>query len=314
MTAGLPPEGARALLAGVVDYAGTYPPAALDLRTATQNYARYRSEPAAWMLGRLVLPADKLDDFEIAAAGLLPGPTAAPWQITVVGSWDLLGDVKRVEAFNARHDRGSQRGRAVVECIEHRIGKAADVRRIDETVPVPIRSVYEVPLGPALGGILRFVRQVDGVAKVRTGGPTAEAVPPVGALAEFFVACAREKVPVKATAGLHHALRGEHPLGCGGAGGRAVQHGFLNVLVASAVARIRHDAGAPQKDLLMLVETILDERDPASFVVDDRGVQWWDNRLSLAELQRARRDGFEGFGSCSFEEPVAELSAIGVPV
>jgi hypothetical protein len=316
MTAGRSvPRGARVLLAGAVDYAGTFPPAALDVRTAVQNYARYRAEGSAWMLGRLVLAADALDEFELAAAGLLPGgPQAVPWPISVVGGWDLLGDVKRVEAFNARHGRTSVRGRAVVEFIEHRVGKPADVRRIDEQVPVPVRSAYEVPLGPALGGILRFVKQVDGVAKIRTGGATADAIPPVGVVAEFIVACAREKVPVKATAGLHHAVRGDHPIHCEVPGVTAVQHGFLNVLVASAVAYARNGSGATQKDLLMLVETILDERDPSSFVFDEAGVTWWDYTVPYAELERARAEFFEGFGSCSFEEPVTELHDIGMPV
>ena len=44
----------RALLAGVIDYAGLFPPATLPLDEAVRNYARYRREPEGWMLGRLV--------------------------------------------------------------------------------------------------------------------------------------------------------------------------------------------------------------------------------------------------------------------
>src|SRR5579871_4947635 len=50
----------RALLAGVIDYAGLFPPAKLPLDRAVRHYARYRTEPEGWMLGRFVCPASRL--------------------------------------------------------------------------------------------------------------------------------------------------------------------------------------------------------------------------------------------------------------
>jgi hypothetical protein len=50
-------EALAALLHGVIDYAGLFPPASLDLTTAMRNYAAYRAGPHAWMLGRFVTPA-----------------------------------------------------------------------------------------------------------------------------------------------------------------------------------------------------------------------------------------------------------------
>src|ERR671939_21225 len=50
----------HALLAGAVDYAGLFPPAGLPLEQAVGDYARYRREPEAWMLGRFVCPAARL--------------------------------------------------------------------------------------------------------------------------------------------------------------------------------------------------------------------------------------------------------------
>src|SRR5438552_3294700 len=49
--------GLRALLAGVVDYAGLFPPARLPLDQAIRRYAEYRQGTDAWMLGRFVCPA-----------------------------------------------------------------------------------------------------------------------------------------------------------------------------------------------------------------------------------------------------------------
>ena len=50
----------RTLLAGVVDYAGLFPPAGLDMADAVANYARYRTCPDRWALGRFVVNASRL--------------------------------------------------------------------------------------------------------------------------------------------------------------------------------------------------------------------------------------------------------------
>ena len=42
------------LLARAIDYAGLFPPAALDMETAVRKYHEYRKRPESWMLGRFV--------------------------------------------------------------------------------------------------------------------------------------------------------------------------------------------------------------------------------------------------------------------
>jgi len=59
------PESLRALLTNLVDYAGLYPPAALSLPEALDNYKRYLASPESWILNRLVLPAPKLSDVDL---------------------------------------------------------------------------------------------------------------------------------------------------------------------------------------------------------------------------------------------------------
>ena len=53
----MPSETLRVLMNGLIDYAGLFPPAALDMATALRNYGAYRAGEYAWMLGRFVLPA-----------------------------------------------------------------------------------------------------------------------------------------------------------------------------------------------------------------------------------------------------------------
>lgn len=52
----------RALVSGLIDYAGLYPPAGLGLPQALENYQRYLDSPDRWMLNRLVLPLAKLGE------------------------------------------------------------------------------------------------------------------------------------------------------------------------------------------------------------------------------------------------------------
>jgi hypothetical protein len=52
----------RDFLAGAIDYAGLFPPAALDMRTAIRNYASYRAGDDASLLGRFVAPAARLGE------------------------------------------------------------------------------------------------------------------------------------------------------------------------------------------------------------------------------------------------------------
>ena len=50
------------LLDHVVDYAGLFPPASRSLEEAAWQYGEHRRGANAWMLGRFVLPASRLDE------------------------------------------------------------------------------------------------------------------------------------------------------------------------------------------------------------------------------------------------------------
>ena len=68
----------RALLEGLIDYAGVFPPATLPVAEAARNFARYRGGADAWMLARFVFPARRLAELAAFAASLLSviGPSS----------------------------------------------------------------------------------------------------------------------------------------------------------------------------------------------------------------------------------------------
>jgi hypothetical protein len=54
-------ESVTALLANIIDYAGLFPPASLDMATTVANYASHLGSEDAWLLERLIVPAARLD-------------------------------------------------------------------------------------------------------------------------------------------------------------------------------------------------------------------------------------------------------------
>jgi hypothetical protein len=145
------------------------------------------------------------------------------------------------------------------------------------------------------------VKQAGCFAKIRTGSVKPEAIPSIKDVAAFILACAERRLPFKATAGLHHPIRAEHPLTYETKSPRAVMHGFLNVFLAACFAW-----HAERK-----IEPILAEKDAAAFRFDDRA-HWRDRSLSAEQIRAARTEFAHAFGSCSFEEPVHDLEALGL--
>jgi hypothetical protein len=286
-----PATALGALLEGVVDYAGLFPPAALDMPTAAGEYDARRRGDDAWMLGRFVVPVSRLD--ELMAAGV--GGTR--WHLSGLLGPDVGRESAQVDAFNAAHG-----ARAVVDTVELK-ATAEAVAEALSAVPRGITAYVEVALDHTLHAALDAVRHHGGRAKIRTGGITAAAFPEPEAVLRFLEGCVRRALPFKATAGLHHPVRGEQALTYAPDAPRGVMHGFLNVLGATALLY----AGAPAADALRLLR----EEDADAFRVEDGAFVWREHRLAAPILQAARALA-TGFGSCSFGEPVSDLRALGL--
>src|SRR6266508_6388261 len=95
-------SAAARLLEAALDYAGTFPPAKLDLAEALRNYARYRAGPHARLLGRFLVPAAKLGEFEEIAGEAFSRSGAGAWPLSVILSADPLPEIERAAAFAGR--------------------------------------------------------------------------------------------------------------------------------------------------------------------------------------------------------------------
>lgn len=290
------PASLEKLLADLIDYAGLFPPAKLDMNPAVEEYARQRQSDRRWMLARFILPLGRLDEFIDAAADHFDGN---PWPLSVLVAGDATEARRTIDAFNEAH-----RGRAAIEAVETRRDSPADIVTAGEALG-GLSVFYELPhREPDLGPWMDAVAQAGGAAKIRSGGVTAEAFPSSEDVARFIAAAVDAGVPFKATAGLHHPLRGDYRLTYEPDSPTGTMHGFLNVFLTAAGLRsgILDQAKAAE---------LLEERS-TDVTVEGDGLRWGDHHFSTAQLDDARRHFALSYGSCSFAEPVEDLETLGI--
>ena len=291
----------EALLTGLIDYAGLFPPAGEDMRPALENYAGYLSGPDRWALGRFIVPVSRLGELEAAARDLMPRDRGdEPWQLAVLAADDTPTVVKQISEFNRRHEPGSRRGQAIVDVVELKATTGDQIISQRRELPESLTPYFELPLGGNVAPLVERVARVGGRAKMRTGGIAADAFPGADSILDFLVACRENAVPFKATAGLHHPVGGEYRLTYEPDPPRGTMYGYLNVFLAAALL---HD-GADEDTVLSLIE----ERDSSAFEFAEHAITWRGKRLSAEQIGDARAKFAIAFGSCSFREPVDELA------
>jgi hypothetical protein len=294
------------LLEGALDYAGLFPPASLEMADAVRRYASYRRGPHDALLGRFVVPIARLEELAAAADEVLADDPEGAWDLSVIGGDDPKEDGRRIADVEARHGGGV--GSLAVRSVERKVESADEIPDVVGAYHDAGGRTLYLELSTELNRLSQLVRATalaGACAKIRTGGTTPESFPSTVALARFVVACSRAGVALKATAGLHHAVRGEHRLDerrpvslC------TTMHGFMNLFVGAVLLdarKIREEELAP----------VLEEHDPTAFVVGADRVRWRDREASAEEIQRARARLLHSFGTCSFEEPIEELRGMG---
>lgn len=309
-------DARRTALAGLVDYAGVFPPASLALDAAVDEYRANRRGPHAWLQGRFLCPTSQIESLAgLLTATMITGE--APWAVGAIFDEPLGAAALHAGVFDRHMDPAAR-----VTGVEVRApADAADGRDVDDAAALmrpaveaagSIGSEVEIylevartdawrrgiPNAVAAIGRLRRDLLVPVGAKLRTGGLQPDTFPSPGELARFVVSCRTAGIPFKVTAGLHHPVRHHDPdLG-------VMRHGFLNVLVAAALAA----EGADETE----IEAAVADHDQAAFTAGRAGLRWHDRRFGAATLREVRSSMFAGYGSCSFVEPVEDLVAMGI--
>ncbi len=263
-----------AAFAGLLDDAAMFPPAETPVLAALRAHRRHHEAWYATLVGPFVFPAAGLSsDFA-----------------QVVGDRPMeLSLIVRRSVVERPVSRAAGLGLAVTALEILPDGDVKDlVAMLDAELPPDVLGYVEVPRGPALEGALDALAGTRYRAKFRTGGTEPAAHPSEAELAGSLLAAITRGIPFKCTAGLHHAARHTD--------GDLEQHGFLNVLLATVHAQ----DGASAEDL----KDILAERQAVTLA----GTL---SALGGERIARAR-ESFVSFGTCSIDDPVADLVALGL--
>ncbi|WP_395108412.1 hypothetical protein [Actinomadura sp. SCN-SB] len=264
------------------DDAAVFPPGLAPLAEAVPAHAAHRAGPYGDLVGPLVIAEPALAEL---------GPL-----LTVPHRLELAVTAPHGPGQMASAAESARRLPVELAAVEVAVPAGMEVPEFVTALDracaaAPATTVYvEVPRDERRGEVIAELKASGHRAKFRTGGVKAELYPDERELAAAIVAVAQAHVPFKATAGLHHAVRNTD------ARTGFEQHGFLNLLVATAAAL----DGAAEADLVGL----LAERDKDTVAETVRGLG--------EDRAEAVRGMFVSFGTCSITEPLAELVDMGL--
>ncbi|WP_138760237.1 hypothetical protein [Modestobacter altitudinis] len=267
------------LFTGLFDDAALFPPGDAPMAAAVPAHRELRSRPGR-LVGPFVVPAARLDEL----VAHLPGDE--PFAVSLIAAaGDLPAAAARVTA-----DERLQLAGVEVSLVADVAGARAAVRALADGVAAGVPAAVEVPWTGARDDVLDVLAGSGHRAKLRTGGLRADLFPSPSELADALDACISRGVPVKCTAGLHHAVRHTDP-----ATGFQ-HHGFLNVLAAV-------DALAGGSPVPAAVDWLSQDDGP---VLAAAARTWPADRIARA------RGVFTSFGTCSVLEPIDDLVGLGL--
>jgi hypothetical protein len=277
----------QTLLAGLIDYAGLYPPAGLDMRTAVRNYLHYRSSKHAFALGRFIVDAARLDELREAAAGSL-----AHIRLSIIAT----------AAATPPESEAIFDSELAIESFEVKCAEPLTICRISERLPPGIERYFEIPTQPGCSGAVDAIASIGARAKLRMGGLVPEAFPASDHVVDWLQLAADRCIIFKATAGLHHPIRSRHRLTYAPDSPSVTMHGFINFFCAAAFIHSGNRENA---------NAVLEERDPGAFGISSDAIAWRAHQWTTDQVRTIRQEFFTSYGSCSFVEPLQDLEALG---
>lgn len=307
------------LMSNIIDYAGMYPPANLEIETAFNNYLKYRNEENNFMLGKFVVSARKLNSLSILSENF---EIHNPLELTVLLTNEnlfneyftsLINDIKNIRKFDLdKFDIKSFELKLPLELnVVDNFNKLSEFFErtydsVSNALSNPAKIFFELGITdewkyliPIFIEILADFRSknFDIGFKLRTGGTNADMIPTAEQIALSIYSCNDAEIPFKATAGLHHPFRQfDTDL-------KAITHGFINVFGAGIIAYINT---LPKE----IISEIISEDNPQNFIFEINKFRWKNYTIEKDKIELARNNFMISFGSCDFITPIEELQKI----
>lgn len=306
----------KAFLQNLIDYAGLFPPANLDLKTAVHNYAEYIHSEDSWMLGPFVIPLNKMNEI-INYASLFN--KKKPLILSIVGRKSeneqecirlMQEDFRAIQQMIIGNDSWYQIKVYEIPLPEQVPSQILLKELAHGAERAGVKVFCEVPLIKENHWREHLMRTLDTVAafnaahanslgiKLRTGGIKAEMIPSAEKVTAVLAECRDRKLPLKFTAGLHHPIRMYRDEV------KDKMHGFINIFLAGMLA---HDQCLDEKE----IENIILDEEKKHFKLESDHFSWKNLSLSAMTIEKLRKHSLCSFGCCSFDEPRNELLELG---
>jgi hypothetical protein len=282
----------KVLLTEIIDYAGLFPPSEVSMSVAVRNFAEYLKSENAWMLGRFIVPINRLKEFSTEAESYLTKKD--PWRLSILANTDLPNTLKNVADFNLKNE-----GRAVIDTLEIKVNEAIEIVEANKILPRGLVTYFEIPPNDILSDFVTALALSRRGAKIRTGGVSQETFPSTDSIIKFMRICIAANIPFKATAGLHHPLRTIKPLTYEPNAPNGTMHGFFNLFLSACILRQNLNSS--------IVHKLMNETTSENFVFEEDSISWNNQFLSVQDISQSRLKNAISFGSCSFSEPIEDL-------
>jgi len=309
---------------GIIDYAGLFPPANLNLFDSLSNYLNYIKTNKYNLLSSFVLPINLIDDFIPTLEKI--GTDYSKLDISFVATKpndainfidSIKSDMDKINSLVNKNDKIYAKAIEITLPIKSDIGENKDdFEKLYNTISMVSKLVnneklqvyYEVPNSKNWIEITKNTikllaeynssNQNNISYKIRCGGVKPEMTPPNENVIAAIMTCTKYNVSLKATAGLHHPFRHfNDELG-------GVMHGFVNIFVAIILSKNMN-----LRTELML--ELLNDENPINFEWNDNGLTWQNHFISIEDIKESK-DIISSFGSCSFDEPIDDLKELNI--
>ena len=289
-------------MTGLIDYAGLFPPASLDIQKVLDNYTTYLESKEGWMLGRCILPASQL--YRVACypgirCSVIVSPAVSDEEFEQLYNFSCTnGCVEMIETRLPENIKSPELLSDYFLRLQSRVSQAGlqDVQLFVEAKNVADAAAAIVAFNKSGSGA-DVIRNVG--YKLRCGGMEKQVFPSPEKVAEVICLCRNYDIPIKFTAGMHLPFRNYSDEI------KVMQHGFVNIFCAALLC---WGCDLSRKEI---IECLCDEN-ASHFRFMDESFSWKNKMISVSEMKRFRQNRVISFGSCSFTEPIEGLRSLGL--
>ena len=304
----MPTDSLKLFLTKLIDYAGLFPPANLNLIPALKNYRTYIECEDYWIMSQFIIPVNELENISDSEMEIFNNKFQLDLSIL---SGNLFNDIDKLKSFKSKYSN-----KIAFSGLESRIGKIAELQELLSSTIFTINNenlnlatFFELPYGDdwvenmqiAVKTISDFNKknQSNFGFKLRCGGIKAEMFPEPPFVSNAIIHCIKNDVPMKFTAGLHHPIRHYNE------SVKTKMYGFINIFIGGMLAK-KYNLSPSE-----LTEILIDENENNFSFTNDLII--WDKlKLNKDQIMNYRKYNFISYGSCSFDEPRKDLTNLGI--